>query len=51
VERRGRYWRLSFDGRVVDTRDLPGGVEELLGKGRETLPLVLRILEWASASD
>lgn len=46
VERLARRWRLHSNGRVLDTRDLAGGVDELLGRAPGNLALVLRILEW-----
>jgi hypothetical protein len=46
VERVGATWRLSDEQHVVETRDLSAGVDELLGKGRSNLKLVVCILEW-----
>jgi hypothetical protein len=46
VERVGRSWKLSHQHQVVRTRDLAAGVDELLGKSRGNMELVLRILEW-----
>jgi hypothetical protein len=46
VERVGTNWRLIHEHRVVQTRDLSAGVDELLGRSRGNLNLVLRILEW-----
>ena len=46
VERVGKSWRLRCGGQVVETRDLPGGVDELVGRGRGSLTLILSILEW-----
>ncbi len=46
VERVGKNWKLSREHQVVQTRDLSAGVDELLGKSRGNLSLVLSILEW-----
>jgi len=50
VERVGTNWKLSHQHQVVQTRDLSAGVDELLGKSRGNLELVLRILEWDSGA-
>jgi hypothetical protein len=50
VERAWRCWRLGFDGRVVETRDLTDGIDELLGKTRQSLCLAISILEWEAAA-
>jgi hypothetical protein len=46
VERIDSHWKLDLESRVVETRDLSGGLEELLGKSSDTTALVVRILEW-----
>jgi hypothetical protein len=40
-----RIWTLTVDEQMVITRDLSGGVDELLGRSGANLALVLRILE------
>ena len=50
VERVGTNWKLSHQHQVVRTRDLSAGVDELLGKSRRNLDLVLRILEWDTSA-
>ena len=46
VERGTHRWRLTHQGQVVESRDLSSGVEQLLGKSRSNMALVIRILEW-----
>jgi hypothetical protein len=50
VERVGTNWKLSHQHQVVRTRDISAGVDELLGKGRGNMELVLRILEWDTST-
>jgi hypothetical protein len=50
VERVGTNWKLSHQHQVVRTRDLSAGVDELLGKSRGNLDLVMRILEWDTSA-
>ena len=33
VERSGRLWKLSVDGREAESRDLSAGIDQLLGTG------------------
>ena len=44
--KRHRSWTLTLDARVVETHDLPRGVDDLLGKSNGNRALVLEILEW-----
>jgi hypothetical protein len=39
------FWTLTVGDQVVTTRDLSGGVDELLGRAGTNLALVMRILE------
>ena len=41
-----RSWTLILDARVVETHDLPRGIDDLLGKSDRNRALVLEILEW-----
>jgi hypothetical protein len=50
VERAWRSWTLEFEGRVVETRDLTEGIDELLGKTRQNLGLAISILEWEAVA-
>jgi hypothetical protein len=45
ADRVGKFWTLTVGDQVVTTRDLPGGVDELLGRARTNFAVVLRILE------
>jgi hypothetical protein len=44
-----RNWTLTLDARVVETHDLPRGIDDLLGKSNRNRALVLEILEWQAA--
>jgi hypothetical protein len=46
VERGTDSWRLTRGGQIVESRDLSSGIEQLLGKSRSNMTLVLQILEW-----
>ena len=50
ADRIDKFWTLTVGDQVVTTRDLSGGVDELLGRARTNLALVMRILE-ADAKD
>jgi|tagenome__1003787_1003787.scaffolds.fasta_scaffold20605508_2 hypothetical protein len=50
AERIQRRWKLSFEGCVVESRDLSAGIDKLLGRSNRNVTLVLRILEWEAAS-
>jgi hypothetical protein len=39
-------WTLTFAARVVETHDLPRGIDDLLGKSDRNKALVIEILEW-----
>ena len=44
-----RSWTLTLGARVVETHDLPRGIDDLLGKSSRNRALVLEILEWQAA--
>ena len=44
-----RSWTLTLDARVVETHDLPRGIDDLLGKSDRNRALVVEILEWQAA--
>jgi hypothetical protein len=46
AEKLHRCWTLTLDARVVETHDLPRGIDDLLGKSYGNRALVLEILEW-----
>ena len=46
AEKLDRCWTLTLDMRVVETHDLPRGIDDLLGKSYRNRALVLEILEW-----
>jgi hypothetical protein len=50
VERLEKHWKLSVNGRALETRDLTSGIDELFGKSSANVALVLRILEWQAGS-
>jgi hypothetical protein len=50
ADRLDGFWTLRFGDQVVRTRDLSGGVDELLGQAGTNFALVMRILE-ADAKD
>jgi hypothetical protein len=50
VERIEKHWKLSMKDRVLETRDLTSGIDELLGRSSGNAALVVRILEWQARS-
>ena len=46
AEKLHRCWTLTLDARVVETHDLPRGIDDLLGKSHRNEALVVEILEW-----
>ena len=44
-----RCWTLTLGARVLETHDLPSGIDDLLGKSDRNMALVLKILEWQAA--
>jgi len=46
AEKFHQCWTLTLDARVVETHDLPRGIDDLLGKSDRNRALVLEILEW-----
>jgi hypothetical protein len=46
AEKRDRCWTLTQGMRVVETHDLPRGIDDLLGKSHRNGALVLDILDW-----
>jgi hypothetical protein len=46
AEKLHRCWTLTLGARVVETHDLPSGLDDLLGKSIRNTALVLEILEW-----
>ena len=46
AEKRHRCWTLTLGAQVVETHDLPRGIEDLLGKSNRNSALVLETLEW-----
>jgi hypothetical protein len=45
ADRVDKFWTLTVGDQVVTTRDLSAGVDELLGRARTNLAVVLRIME------
>jgi len=43
-------WTLTFGVCVVETHDLPRGIDDLLGKSHRNNSLVLDILEWQAGA-
>jgi hypothetical protein len=39
-------WKLTLGADVVETQDLPRGIDDLLGKSSRNSELVIEILEW-----
>jgi hypothetical protein len=50
VERIEKHWKLRVKDRVLETRDLTSGIDELLGRSSANAALVVRILEWQARS-
>jgi hypothetical protein len=50
VERVGTSWTLRHNERVIRTKDLSAGVDELLGRERSNFKLVLSIMEWDASN-
>jgi hypothetical protein len=43
-------WTLTLGAHVVETHDLPRGLDDLLGKSHRNSALVLEILEWQAGA-
>jgi hypothetical protein len=51
AEKANSSWTLSLGKRVIETRDLPRGIDSLLGKSLKNHRLVVLILEWQAGAD
>ena len=50
AEKVHQCWTLTLGARVVETHDLPRGIDDLLGKSNRNSALVLEILEWQAGT-
>jgi hypothetical protein len=51
AEKADSCWTLSLGKRVIETHDLPSGIDTLLGKSFKNHRLVVLILEWQATGD
>jgi hypothetical protein len=50
AEKANSCWTLSLGSRVIETHDLPCGIDSLLGKSFKNHRLVVLILEWQAGA-